>query len=270
MTSPRPIPGAGPSSPAARALAAILPVLVLAAVTLGWELLVRIAEIPPYVLPAPSAVLATLVADWPTLAPALATTLRITLLGFAAAVAGGLLMGVLLTRSRWAQIAFSPLAVILQVTPLVAIAPIIVIYAGVDATVWISVFLVAFFPVLAGAITGLRSAEPGLSDVFRLYHASRSARLRLLELPSALPFILAGVRTAGGLSLIGAVVAEFVAGTGGAGSGLAYRIVEASYRLNVPRMFAAVTLICLSGVAIYGGVAGICHLLLRRWHPSAR
>lgn len=261
----------GATSPLlARALEALLPAVVLAVVALIWEAVVRISAIPPYVLPAPSAVFATLVSDWPILAPALATTLRITLLGFVAAVGGGLLMGVLLTRSRWAQIAFSPLAVILQVTPLVAIAPIIVIYAGVDATVWISVFLVAFFPVLAGAITGLRSVEPGLADLFRLYRSSPGARLRLLELPSALPFVLAGVRTAGGLSLIGAVVAEFVAGTGGVGSGLAYRIVEASYRLNVPRMFAAVTLICLAGVAIYGGVAWICHLMLRRWHPSAR
>jgi NitT/TauT family transport system permease protein len=248
----------------------LLPAVVLAVLALLWEAVVRLENIPPYVLPAPSDVLASLIADWPILAPALATTLRITLLGFAAAVTGGLLMAVLLTRSRWAQIAFSPLAVILQVTPLVAVAPIIVIYAGVDATVWISVFLVAFFPVLAGAMTGLRSADPGLSDLFRLHHATPGARLRLLELPSALPFILAGVRTAGGLSLIGAVVAEFVAGTGGAGSGLAYRIVEASYRLNVPRMFAAVVLICLAGVVIYGCVAWICHLLLRRWHPSAR
>jgi NitT/TauT family transport system permease protein len=248
----------------------VLPVLVLAFVALGWEAIVRINGIPPYVLPSPTAVMAALVSDWDVLAPALLTTLQITLSGFVTAVAGGLLMGVLLTRSRWAQIAFSPLAVILQVTPLVAVAPIIVIYAGVTATVYISVFLVAFFPVLAGAITGLRSADPGLSDLFSLYHAGPGARLRLLEMPSALPFVLAGVRTAGGLSLIGAVVAEFVAGTGGAGSGLAYRIVEASYRLNVPRMFAAVALVCLAGLAIYGAVALACHLLLRRWHPSAR
>ena len=156
-------------------------------------------------------------------------------------------MGILLTRSRWAELAFSPYAVILQVMPLVAVAPMLVIYAGVTATVYLSVFLVAFFPVLAGTIVGLRSAESGLADLFALYRASPVQRLALL-VPSALPFILAGVRTAGGLSLIGAVVAEFVAGTGGADAGLAYRIVEASYRLNVPRLFAAVTLICIAGV----------------------
>ncbi len=257
-------------SPARRVVALLLPVAVLAATLLAWEAIVRVNAIPPYKLPAPSAVLRALASDWPFLAPALGVTMRLTVAGFVSAVVGGVAMGILLTRSRWAELAFSPYAVILQVMPLVAVAPILVIYAGVTATVYLSVFLVAFFPVLAGTIVGLRSAEAGLADLFALYRASQVQRLALLELPSALPFILAGVRTAGGLSLIGAVVAEFVAGTGGADAGLAYRIVEASYRLNVPRLFAAVTLICIAGVLIYAAVSVACHLLLRRWHPSAR
>jgi NitT/TauT family transport system permease protein len=250
--------------------AALLPAAMVLLLVLGWEALVRGRSIPPYILPAPSAVLGALAADWGVLGPALAVTLRITLLGFASAVAGGLVLGLLLTRARWAERAFAPVAVILQVTPLVAIAPIILIYAGTEATVAISVFLVAFFPVLAGTLVGLRSADPALRDLFALYRAGPLDRLLHLELPSALPFVLTGVRTAAGLSLIGAVVAEFVAGTGAAGSGLAYRIVEASYRLNVPRLFAAVVLICLAGLALYGAVALACGALLRRWHPSLR
>ncbi len=251
-----------------RLLAAALPALVLLALVLAWEAVVRGAEIPPYKLPAPSAVLAALVQDRAILLPALGVTLRITALAFASAVAGGVLMGVLLTRSRWAEIAFSPVAVILQVMPLVAIAPVIVIYAGAEATVAISAFLVAFFPVLAGTMAGLRSAERGLRDLFRLHRARWWQRLLWLELPSAVPFILAGVRTAAGLSLIGAVVAEFVAGAGGARSGLAYRLVEASYRLNVPRLFAAAVLICLAGVAIWWAVAATSRVLMARWRPS--
>nr|WP_256515634.1 ABC transporter permease subunit [Alsobacter ponti] len=246
----------------------MLPGAVLAATLAAWEAFVALSGTPAYVLPAPSRVLRTLAADWPVLAPALGVTLRLTLAGFASAAAGGVLMGVALTRSRWAELAFSPYAVILQVTPLVAIAPILVIYAGVTATVYLSVFLVAFFPVLAATMAGLRAADPALSDLFRLYRATPAQRLFQLELPSAAPFIAAGVRTAGGLSLIGAVVAEFVAGAGGAGSGLAYRIVEASYRLNVPRLFASVLLICVAGLLIYAIVSVACAALVRRWRPQ--
>ncbi len=246
----------------------LLPAIVLL-VALGlWEAVVRINGIPPYKLPAPTAVLAALVADRGILLPALGVTLRITALAFATALCGGVALGILLTRSRWAEAAFSPVAVILQVMPLVAVAPVIVIYAGVEATVAISAFLVAFFPVLAGTMAGLRATDRGLADLFRLHRARPWQRLLWLELPTAVPYIVAGVRTAGGLSLIGAVVAEFVAGTGGADSGLAYRLVEASYRLNVPRLFAAATLICLAGVAIHALVGLASRALIRRWRPG--
>lgn len=248
-------------------LAWLLPAGVLAAMVGGWEATVRLAGLPPYLLPAPSAVLAALVADRAILLPALAVTLKITVLAFATAVAGGIVLGIALTRSRWAEIAFSPIAVILQVMPLVAIAPVIVIYAGVSATVAISAFLVAFFPVLAGTMAGLTACDPGLSDLFRLNRARPWQRLLWLELPTAVPYVAAGLRTAAGLSLIGAVVAEFVAGTGGPQAGLAYRLVEASYRLNVPRLFAAALLICLAGVAIYAVVRVATQAMLRRWRP---
>lgn len=256
--------------PAHRLASVLLPVGVLALTAMAWEALVRVYAIPPYKLPAPSRIAQALAEDAPLLFAALAVTLRLTITGFAAALVGGVALAILLTRSRWAALAFSPYAVILQVTPLVAIAPILVIYAGPTATIYLSVFIVAFFPVLAGAMAGLRSADPHLADLFALGRASPWRRLLLLELPSAVPFILAGVRTAGGLSLIGAIVAEFVAGSGGTDAGLAYRIVEASYRLNVPRLFAAVALICAAGLMLYAAVALGCAALLRRWQPDRR
>ncbi|MHB2165412.1 ABC transporter permease [Alsobacter sp. R-9] len=251
-----------------RGVAVGLPVAVLGLAVAGWEAAVRLAGIPPYVLPAPSAVLAALWTDRAILLPALGVTLGITALAFASALAGGLLLGIALTRSPWAEAAFAPFAVILQVTPLVALAPVLVIYAGTEGTVAISAFLVAFFPVLAGTMVGLQSADRGLRDLFRLHRAKPWQRLLWLELPTAVPFVVAGVRTAAGLSLIGAVVAEFVAGTGGARAGLAYRLVEASYRLNVPRLFAAAVLIGLAGVAIYGAVGLVSRMVLRRWRPG--
>jgi NitT/TauT family transport system permease protein len=248
---------------------ALMPALVLALLFGGWEGLVRGLSIPPYILPAPSAVAAALVADAGILMPALAVTLRIAVAGFATAVVGGLALGILITRSRLAEAALSPLAVILQVMPLIAIAPVIVIYAGPAATVYLSAFIVAFFPVLAATAAGLKAVEPAHGDLFRLYRAKPGQRLAWLEAPTAVPYVVAGVRTAAGLSLVGAVVAEFVAGTGGAGSGLAYRLVEASYRLNVPRLFAAAVLICLTGVLIHALVGLASTALLRRWRPRA-
>lgn len=255
-------------SGARRSALSLLPAAVLLAAVGLWEGAVRGLSIPPYILPAPSAVLVALVKDAPVLMPALLVTLAITVIAFASAAVGGIALGVLLTRSRWAEAAFSPFAVILQVMPLVAVAPVIVIYAGPQATVVVCAFVVAFFPVLAATMAGLRAADRGHTDLFRLYRARPLQRLALLEGPTAVPYVLAGLRTAAGLSLVGAVVAEFVAGTGGERAGLAYRLVEASYRLNVPRLFAAALLICLSGVAIYWAVDRAGRVLLGRWRPG--
>jgi len=133
----------------------------------------------------------------------------------------------------------------------------------------ICAWIVAFFPVLANTTLGLNSVDHNLADLYRLYGASRSQMLFRLKLPAALPYILGGVRIAGGLSLIGAVVAEIAAGSAGAGSGLAYRIAESGYRLNIPRMFAALLLLSAAGIVIYGLLALTSHLVLRRWHESA-
>jgi NitT/TauT family transport system permease protein len=252
-----------------RLLRLLLPVIVLAAGVVAWDLAVRINEIPPYVLPGPGLVLRTLIADWPVLWASLQTTLQTTLQGFVAAAFGGIALALLFNASRWLEYSLFPYAVILQVTPVIAIAPLLLIYLSQDTAVIACAFIVAFFPVLANTTLGLNSVDRNLAGLFQLYGASPLQTLLRLKLPAALPYMLGGLRIAGGLSLIGAVVAEIAAGSAGAGSGLAYRIAESSYRLNIPRMFAALLLLSVAGIVIYGLLALVSHLLLRRWHESA-
>jgi NitT/TauT family transport system permease protein len=247
----------------------VLPLVVLVAGLAAWELVVRIGNIPPYVLPGPVAVLRTLVQDWGVLSQSLLTTLVTTLQGFIAAAIGGIALALLFNQSKWLEYSLFPYAVILQVTPIIAIAPLLLIYLPQATAVVVCAWIVAFFPVLSNTTLGLNSVDRNLAGLFRLYGASRVQTLRMLKLPAALPFILGGLRIAGGLSLIGAVVAEIAAGSAGAGSGLAYRIAESGYRLNIPRMFAALLLLSAAGVVIYGLLALTSHLILRRWHESA-
>jgi len=252
-----------------RLIRILLPVAVLAAGVALWEAVVRLNDIPPYVLPGPSAVFATLIGDWPVLSQSLIVTLQTTLEGFVAAGIGGVALALLFNQSKWLEYSLFPYAVILQVTPVIAIAPLLLIYLPQQTAVIVCAWIVAFFPVLSNTTLGLNSVDRNLAGLFRLYGASRLQTLRYLKLPSALPFILGGLRIAGGLSLIGAVVAEIAAGSAGAGSGLAYRIAESGYRLNIPRMFAALLLLSAAGIVIYGLLALTSHLVLRRWHESA-
>ena len=252
-----------------RALRIGLPLLVLAATVLIWDLVVRVFAIPPFVLPAPGLVLATLVADGGLLWNSLLVTLLTTFEGFVLATVGGVGLAILFNQSRLAEYSFYPFAVILQVTPIVAIAPLLLIYLPQPLAVLVCAWIVAFFPVLANTTLGLNSIDHNLLALFDLYKASRWQVLWNLKLPSALPQMLAGLRIAGGLSLIGAVVAEIAAGSAGAGSGLAYRIAESGYRLNIPRMFAALLLLSIAGVAIFYTLSAISYLALRRWHESA-
>jgi NitT/TauT family transport system permease protein len=250
---------------------AILPILVGIAVLVCWEATVQVYAIPRYVLPAPSAIWQALIADFPSLMQSLWTTLRITLIAFALALAGGVALAVLFSMSRTIEMALYPYAVILQVTPVVAIAPLIVIWVGfeqIDLALLILAWIVAFFPILSNTTLGLRSADRGLVDLFRLYGASRWQTLWRLQLPAALPYLLAGMKISGGLALIGTVVAEFTAGTGTA-TGLAWRILEAGNRLQIARMFAALGLLALLGIAVFFALAWLEHVLLRRWHESA-
>ena len=252
-----------------RVLRILLPIAVLIALVLVWHAVVQVYAIPPYVLPGPLLVLSTLVSDWAVLWDSLLVTLATTLEGFLLAAFGGIALAVLFNQSRLIEYSLYPYAVILQVTPIVAIAPLLLIYLPQQAAVLACAWIVAFFPVLANSTLGLNSVDRNLADLFRLYGATRREVLTELKLPSALPYMLAGLKIAGGLSLIGAVVAEIAAGSAGAGSGLAYRIVESGYRLNIPRMFAALLLLSVSGIAIFFALSLASHLLLRRWHESA-
>ena len=253
-----------------RLLGASAPVIVGVLFVGGWEMLVRLAQIPVYILPGPILIAQTLVADWGTLWPSLVVTLKITFAALGVATVGGVALALLFASSRWVERALFPYAVILQVTPLVAIAPLLLIYiTDVNVALLVCAWIVAFFPVLSNTTLGLRSADPGLLELFRLYGAGPWSTLFLLRLPSALPYFLGGLRIAGGLALIGAVVAEFTAGTGGTASGLAFRILEAGYRLNIPRMFAALFLISGAGIAIFAGLGLVSRLVLGRWHESA-
>jgi NitT/TauT family transport system permease protein len=269
QTPPLSTEPSAPDSRGVRLVRTLLPVVVLAIGIAAWEFVVRANEIPPYVLPGPGAVFRTLVNDWPVLSRSLLTTLQTTLEGFVAAAIGGMALALLFNQSKWLEYSLFPYAVILQVTPVIAIAPLLLIYLPQQTAVIVCAWIVGFFPVLSNTTLGLNSVDRNLAGLFQLYGASRLQTLRYLKLPSALPFILGGLRIAGGLSLIGAVVAEIAAGSAGAGSGLAYRIAESGYRLNIPRMFAALLLLSVAGIVIYGLLALTSHLVLRRWHESA-
>ncbi len=247
-----------------------LPAIVFVLTIWLWDRIVHWNEIQHYILPSPGLVLATLIEDWGLLLDALVVTLRITILALTVAVIGGAGLAILFTQSRFIQMSLFPYAVILQVTPIIAIAPLIFIYVDSKLVgLLICAWIVAFFPILSNTALGLNSADHNLRDLFRIYGASRWQQLLHLQVPTALPYFLGGLRIAGGLALIGAVVAEFVAGTGGIGSGLAFTILEAGYRLNIPLMFAALILIAGTGVMIFTILSVLSHLLLHKWHESA-
>ncbi len=246
------------------------PILIGVALLIFWELLVRAANIPPYVLPGPLLVLETLWIDAALLLRSLRITLEITLAALAAAALGGAVLAFIMTRARWLERSLMPWAVIAQVTPVVAIAPLIIIWIdNAFLSLVVCAWIVAFFPVLANTLAGLKGADRNLRDLFRLYGASRWQTQRWLEAPSALPHFLAGLRISGGLALIGAVVAEFVAGSGGIETGLAFRILEAGTRLQVPRLFAALLLLSLTGIAIHAATSALSRHALKRWHGGS-
>jgi NitT/TauT family transport system permease protein len=231
----------------------------------AWEAAVRLTGVPAYLVPGPLAIIGAFLADPVGLLSALVATLVVTFAALIAAAVLGGAMALVMAASRLAQAAIQPWAVVLQVTPIVAIAPLIVVWVGNPfASLVVCATIVAFFPVFANTAAGLAAAPAELGDLFRLYGAERWQALWLLRLPVALPYFLAGLRISGGLALVGAVVAEFVAGSGGFASGLAYRILEAGYRLQVPRMFAALVLLSLAGIAINFGLGAVGAAIMRR------
>lgn len=252
-----------------RNLRIIMPTLAII-IALGiWEGLVRYYNVPHYLIPAPSLIGETLIKDGPSLMTSMWFTVKLTLISLLCAIVGGVLLGMIFALSRPIEMAFFPFAVILQVTPVIAIAPLILIYVrDTFSALLICAWIVAFFPILSNTVIGLRSADHNLRDLFKLYRASPWQRLRYLLAPSALPYFMAALKIAGGLSLIGAVVAEFVAGSAGQSTGLASRILESSFRNEIPRMFAALFLVSLLGIVIFLITSWLSRLVLGRWHES--
>ncbi|GAW36359.1 putative aliphatic sulfonates transport permease protein SsuC [Roseovarius sp. A-2] len=247
-------------------------ILPLAAITFAlgvWEFLVWYNDVPHYLIPAPSLIAKTLVTDGASLMQSAMFTVKLTLMALALAIVGGVVLGMLFALSRPIEMSLFPFAVILQVTPVVAIAPLILIYvSNTFAALLICAWIVAFFPILSNTAIGLRSADHNLRDMFRLYQATPWQRLRYLLIPTALPYFMAALKIAGGLALIGAVVAEFVAGTAGQNTGLASRILESSFRNEIPRMFAALFLVSVLGVSIFLSTAWLSRAVLGHWHES--
>jgi NitT/TauT family transport system permease protein len=248
----------------------LLPLAIMILAIWLWDRICVWNDIPKYILPRPGVVLQTLFDDAGLLFSSLLVTLKITFLSLALAVIGGVGLAVLFAQSKWVEMSFFPFAIVLQVTPIVAIFPLINIYVDNQTTkLLLCAWIVAFFPILSNTTLGLNSVDRNLRDMFKLNGATRWQQLRHLRLPAAMPYFLGGLKIAGGLSLIGAVVAEFVAGAQGQSSGLASRIIEAGYRLNAPRLFAALILISFTGILIFLVLSLISHLILRRWHESA-
>ncbi|TIP04879.1 MAG: ABC transporter permease [Mesorhizobium sp.] len=248
----------------------VLPLAIMVLAIVLWDRICVWNEIPQYILPRPGVVLQTLHNDAGLLFSSLLVTLRITFLSLLLAVIGGVGLAVLFAQSKWVEMSFFPFAIVLQVTPIVAIFPLINIYVNNQTVkLLLCAWIVAFFPILSNTTLGLNSVDRNLRDLFKLNGATRWQQLRYLRLPAAMPYFLGGLKIAGGLSLIGAVVAEFVAGAQGQSSGLASRIIEAGYRLNAPRLFAALILISLTGILIFLVLSLVSHLILRRWHESA-
>ena len=254
------------NSPAARIVAPAALGLVLLTI---WQAACVLLDVPVYLVPAPTAIVDTLAADWSLLIGSLVVTLKITFLAFGLAVVLGVAAAFLFVQSRIMEVSLFPYAIILQVTPIVAIAPLIIIWVRNPTLAMVAcATLVALFPIISNTILGLRSVNPGLLNLFRLNRANRWQILRRLRIPSALPYFFGGLRISSGLALIGAVVAEFVAGTGGTASGLAYQILQAGFQLNIPRLFAALVLITLTGIVLFSAMAMLSKWALGGWHES--
>lgn len=247
----------------------LMPIAIGIGVILVWHALVVAYEVPRYIVPGPWEVARTLVADWGLLWDSLLITLSVTVYALLLAVVLGTLVAFVFVQSRWVEMSLFPYAVLLQVTPIVAIAPLVIIWVkNAQLALVICATIVAVFPVISNTTLGLRSVDPGLLELFRMHKATRLQTLLRLRIPSALPYFFGGLRIASGLALIGAVVAEFVAGTGGGGAGLAYQILQSGLQLNVPRLFAALFLITVTGALLFGAMVLLSRLALSRWHES--
>jgi len=247
------------------------PILSLVGVLAAWESIVRIQSIPTYLLPPPSVIASAGISNISSLISASITTAQSALIGFSLSIVLGISLAVVLGTSRILERAFYPYAVFLQTVPIVAIAPLLVIWFGPGSrAVSVAAFIVSVFPIMANTLTGLRSVDPALRDLFRLHGASKVQTLFLLSLPHATPNIVTGLRVAGGLAVIGAIVGEFVAGFSEGGAGLGIRILESYRLLRTDLLFAYVFCACILGLGLFGCTNLLGFRLMRRWHPSEK
>jgi NitT/TauT family transport system permease protein len=242
----------------------VVPLGIIFTTLLIWEAAIRFLHTPPYILPSPLLIGQTLLSDWGLLSSALWVTLEVTGLALLAAVFFGVLLALIMSQSVWLELMFFPYMIIMHIAPLI-----ILWVNNLKVGLLVCAWLVAFFPIVSNTVTGLKSTDRHLEDLFKLYGATPWQTLWELRLPAAMPYFLAGLRISGGLSLIGTIAAEFVAGTGGQGSGLAFQILQAGYQMNIPRLFAALALISIAGLGIHLSLSYVSHLVLRRWHESA-
>jgi len=250
-------------------LRVLAPLLVAIVAIAAWQAFVALEDLPAYIVPSPLVVARTLLADRTLLLGSLAVTMEIAVIALGLATILGVATALVFVQSRWIEMSLFPYAILLQVTPIVAIAPLIIIWVrDTRVALILCAAVVAIFPVISNTTLGLRSVDPGLLNLFRLARATRWQTLWRLRVPSALPYFFGGLRIASGLALIGAVVAEFVAGTGGQGAGLAYQILLSGIQLNIPRLFAALVLIALAGVVMFAATIALSRLALARWHDS--
>ncbi len=251
-------------------LSVLAPLVVGVAVLAIWQSVCHFMHIPPYLLPAPSDILRSLIVNWPILLDALGSTLKVTVLAFVISAVLGILLAFCCAQSRLVALCVFPYIIILQVTPIVAVAPLIIILVKAPSVALVvCAVVIAIFPVVSNTLQGLQNIDPDLESYFRMHKATRLQTLLRLRIPSAIPLIMAGLRISSGLSLVGAVVAEFVAGTGGSGSGLAYEILQSGFQMDIPRMFAALVLITLTGLLLYLIMITLQHMILRRWAPKS-
>ena len=244
-------------------------IVVILSLFILWEVLFHALNLRWYLLPPPSMILESIQSNFFSLMESLAVTLKVTLTALIASVVISVCLAIIFYFSKFIERSMMPITVVLQVTPIIAIAPLISIWVdSSQMATLICAFLVAFFPLLTNTISGLKSTERNHLDLMKLYRANKYQLLRYVVLPNALPYFLSGLKISTGLALIGAIVGEFVIGPISGHSGLAYRIIESGYQLEIPKMFASVVLISITGILLFNLIRLISYLILRNWHSS--
>jgi NitT/TauT family transport system permease protein len=246
------------------------PVIAFAVLLAAWQVFVAVMGIPQYILPPPTAVLVAAFTRWADIWAALTITFLAALAGLGLSVLVGVAAALVMSQSKVIERSFYPYAVILQTIPIIAIAPLVVIWlgAGTPSVIVIS-FLISLFPMISNSTAGLSATDHNLANMFELYNARWWQRIAMLTFPSALPYIMTGLRISSGLAIIGAIVGEFVGGIAGHKGGLGYVLTAAAIRLDMPYLFAAAFASAMLGIAIFAVVSFVQNLALRNWHESA-